>query len=256
MPGIHEEICQGIEDGGGGRIGSNDEALHARFAEGALRDRADRGEGALHCQIVKLLRAEEFPKVVHGGGAEEQDGVGNILEDVFQIVRVVGSGAEGFVGDDFRDVRTEALQSLDQVVIGTIAARKKHTLAANFGLQFLREGDAVVFLGDVGDSEARGPRCFRGGGTDGGDLCGPDGIVQRNLKLLGALLERAHGILAGEENPVIFTQPAERVVQRRQIIRRRERDHRQQNRLSALFAQGGEQRLALLRGARDRDALA
>ena len=149
-PRIHEKSCQGFEYGGGGGVGSDDQPLHASFAEGALRDRADRGEGALLCQVLKLLRAEEFPQVVHGGGAEEQDGVGNILEDVFQIVRVVGSGAEGFVGDDFRDVRTEALQSLDQVVIGTIAARKKHTLAANFGLQFLRERYAIVFLGDVG----------------------------------------------------------------------------------------------------------
>ena len=73
-------------------------------------------------------------------------------------------------------------------MIGAIAARKKHALAANFGPQFLREGDAVVFLGDVADGEARGPRCFRGGWADGGDLRGPDGIAQGKLEMLGALL--------------------------------------------------------------------
>jgi len=138
--------------------------------------------------------------VVHGGGAEKHDGIGNVLKDVFQIVRVVGSGAEGFVGDDFRDVRAEALQGFYQVVIGTVAAWEEHALATNFGLQFLREGDAVVFLGDIGDSEARGPRCFRGSWADSGDLRGRNGIAQGNLEVLGALLEGAHGVLAGEED--------------------------------------------------------
>jgi len=55
---------------------------------------------------------------------------------------------------------------------------------------------------------------------------------------------------------VILAQVAEEVVQRHQIIRRRERDHGQQNRLCAPFAQSGEQSLALLRGAGNHDALA
>src|SRR5208282_291842 len=109
---------------------------------------------------------EEFPQMVNGGGAEEQDSVGNVLKDVFQIARVIGSGAECFVGDDFADVRAEALQGFDQVVIGAIAARKEHALAANFRLQFLREGNAMLFFCDVGNREASGTRRFRGGWAD------------------------------------------------------------------------------------------
>src|SRR5208337_1659853 len=178
-------------------------------------------------QVLKWSRAEEFAEMVYGGRTKEQDGIGNVLKEVLQIVRVVGSGTKGFVGDDFRDLRAEAPQSFRQVVISTVAARKEHALAANFGSQFLRESNAIVFLGGVGDGEARSPRCFRGGWADGGDLGARDSIAQGDLEALGALLKGTHGVLAGEEDPVIFTQPAERFVQRLHIIRRRKGDHRQ-----------------------------
>src|SRR5579863_2640280 len=109
----------------------------------------------------------------------------------------------------------------------------------------LRGDEAYRNTGGAGD--------FGSDGAYGGDADSGEGVHDINRESVGAFEQGAHGVGAGEQEPIEGAKIAQRFIERSEIGRRMESDHGLKNGFGAAGFEFANQGFGLVRGAGDED---
>jgi len=208
---LHDVAKTGLAKGGGGDGAHGDDRGFAGYV----------GKRAKHLAPFAFVPIE---KIADGGRAEEQ----NSLQPAGKELRLPFAfrfRGERAIGDDFSDVRAETAERVWKLRAGQVAAREKDAFAGELGGKFLCQSQALVLCSDLTHGQTGAASRFGGDRTYGCDAESSKGIHNVDAKRLRAFHQGAHGVCAGEQEPVERTESAKRLVQRAKIIWGVKRDH-------------------------------
>ena len=230
--------------------------MDAKFTKRGRGDGADGSDGGARMQREQRIAADQLGKVLHGAGAEKQNGVGFPSKNQSKVLLVDVRGREGAVGDHFGHISAETTESSGEIGIGAIAARQKNRQTAKFDGQFLGEGHTKMGSRNVVHDKTGLFRSLRGGGANGGDMRGLANLPTTLPQSGDAGLQDVNGIRAGKQEPVKEVQARESGIDGREIVRWRERNQRKTGSNGTAFGELLDELTALKRRSRDDDALA
>jgi len=219
------------------------------------RDGADHRRGEPAGRRNRL--AHELHEASYSGRGSERDGVDRAGKNLRCQSAAVSRLPDGLVDRDHVDQGAQGAQPVGQGVTGLARARQQDRLAEHLALRGQRRYDRLGHkpVGDeVGDHPAA-HECLRGRGSDRRDQSASH-VARREAPLRQPVTHHLHGVLTGEDDPVVGRDPRERGAERREIGKPHDADRRCGDDVRAERLQLPHEVARLLARAGDRDASA